>query len=435
MVYLKICNDMISAELILDTRRLGNKGFPVKIRVYDDLEKLQSPHKYISLKIYQPGPELILNSKLRKRISDLDKEVEFCNDNLYRLNEAVNLIINGIPEDDIDIEIALLEKRLELLRKKKGVQYSIGLIKFGYQLIEERKIIEKPILAYENTLKAVAKFLFPTEDIALNLINKEWINSFDLYLKQNKLKDSTIYTYISMVRAIFKEAQSRESLHIKKDNPFLNLRVYKTEKVSVELTIDDLIKIKNLPLENIQTKSYLGQLGIKQLADIYLFQFAIGGHDLIDVANLKWSNIKNGRVKFKRYKNRFKKSTGEEVDNMLNEFALSIIEKYGDKKNDRIFTFLSDPISNESGYKQQVMQFNRYGYKIIAQHIGSKNVFKTKSTRYLFRTEGGNLLIDTYLMMKLQGHTPAGITFGYQGALNYDVQDREHQKILDLVFK
>lgn len=211
---------MISAEIILDTRRLGNKGFPVKIRVYDDLEKLQSPHKYISLKIYQSGPELTLNSKLRKRASDLDKEVEFCNDNLYRLNESVNLIINGIPEDDIDIEIALLEKRLELLRKKKGVQNGVGLIKFGYQLIEERKIIEKPILSYENTLKAVHKFLLPNEDIPLNSINKEWINSFDLYLKQNKLKDSTIYTYISMVRAIFKEAQTRESLHIKKDNPF-----------------------------------------------------------------------------------------------------------------------------------------------------------------------------------------------------------------------
>lgn len=63
---------MISAEIILDTRKLGNKGFPVKIRVYDDLEKLQSPHKYVNLKIYQPGPTLLLDSKLRKRQSELD---------------------------------------------------------------------------------------------------------------------------------------------------------------------------------------------------------------------------------------------------------------------------------------------------------------------------------------------------------------------------
>lgn len=426
---------MISAEIIIDKRYSSKNGYAVKIRVYDSVARKNGlkSRDYIPLNIYQQNENLQLTSNLKRRQLDLEDQVDYCNKNLLNLDESINIIQNGIPTSDLDIEIQTLEKRLQLLKSKKGLENEVGLIEFSNTLISEKKALNKPILIYENTIKAIKRFIEPKDDIAINSITREWIQMFDIFHIGKGLKDNTVYTYISIARAIYKEAQLRESLNIKKDNPFLKLRVFTKDKVATELTTEDLKKMVDLKESDIKTKSYLGAYGIKRLADIVLFQFCIGGQDLADIANLKWENIIDGRVKFRRYKNRFKKSSGEELDNYLNKYALGVIERYGDKNSDRVFSFLGTPDSKE--YRANVLQFNKYIFKIISQHINSESSFTTKSTRYVFRTAGGNLLIDSFVMMRLMGHKPVGVTFGYQGAINYEVQDREHQKILDLVFK
>ncbi len=423
---------MIKADIILDTRVKSKKGYPVKIRVYDDIEKA---HKYIALKIYQESTELKFDANLRKRASDLDDEVKFCNDNHYRINDAVELIKDGIPPDDIDLEIELLEKRLEWLKRKKGSKKIIGFIAFTDSLIKERKILKKPTKSYESTKSAVKRFIDHFEDVSLNDITSEWVKKFDLFYKDLGTKDSSIHTYITIIKSIYTEAQSRESLNIKKDNPFSKLRDFKRVKKDNELTVENLIAMRDLQENEINTKSKFGPEWIRKIMDLYLFQFAIGGHDFIDIANLKWSNIKNERIVFKRYKNRFKKYEGEEINNKLSRFALNVIEKYGDKENERIFSFIPDPETDPKKYRYFNTTVNISTFKVIKKLIKTENAFTSKSTRYLFRTEAGNLLIDSYVIMKLQGHTPQGVTFGYQGALNHEVQDKEHQKILNLVFK
>lgn len=423
---------MIKAELILDTRTKSKKGHPVKIRVYCDIEKT---HKYIALKIYQNELELKLDSDLRKRSSQLDEEVKFCNDNFYKINDALDVIKNGVPISDLELEIELLEKKLEILKKKRANFSGIGFIHFTKQLIEERKIHGRKSMTYYNTYKSVERFIQPNTDILINTITREWLQQFDLFYAKKGLKDSSIKSYIGIIKAIFNEAQSRESLNIKKENPFVKLRAYKNEKKSTELTIDDLIKIKNFSIEGLkEPSSNLSLSEIKYIADLFLFQFAIGGHDLADIATLKWQNIKDNRIVFKRYKNRYKKSEGEEISVLLNNFCFETIEKYGDKSSNRIFTLIPNPENDPIKYQKFNVILNRTIYRLIRKYAKIDNSFTSKSTRYLFRTTAGNLLINDLIIMKLQGHTPQGISFGYQGAINYNVQDKEHQKILNLVF-
>lgn len=423
---------MITAEIIIDARYKSKKGYPLKIRVYCDIV---GKHKYISLKKYQYGPDIVFDSELRKRVSKLDEEIKFCNDNLYQLDQAKELFEEGIPLDDLDIEIELLEKRLELLRHKKGLKNNIGFIQFTNTLIKERQVLKIPTESYVSARNAVKRVIGDIEDIPINNITNEWIKGFDLFYKDLKKQDSSIKTYLTVIKSIYTEAQSRESLNIKKDDPFIKLRNFKRNKKESQLDISDLRSMYAMDIADIKTSSKFGPERIKQVMDIFLFQYAIGGHDLIDVANLKWTNIKDGRIVFKRYKNRFKKYEGEEVNNMLSDFALLVIEKYGDRKSKRIFSFIPDPTEDMIKYKYYMNTLNLTTFGIIKKLIGSNNDFTTKSTRYLFRTAAGNLLIDSLILMKIQGHTPQGVTFGYQGAINYEVQDKEHQKVLDLVFK
>lgn len=423
---------MIIAEIVLDKRRITKKGYPVKIRIYDTIAAKNkiSNREYISLGIYQNNESLKLTPDLKRREIDLIDQVRYCNENLFNLTQAVNIIKNGIPVDDIDMEIQILEKRLELLRRKKGIEKEIGLIEFTDELIKERLVMNRPIDSYGRTMKRVKEFI-AIEDIPINSITKEWINAFDIYYKGKGLKDTSIHTYIAIIKAIYKEAQSRESLNVKKENPFIKLRAFKKEKRQTSLTVEDLAALQNISEADLKRGNKIKTL---QIIGLILFQFAVGGHDLIDMAVLEWKNINGKRIKFKRYKNRFKASEGEEVDNMLNDYALAYIEKYADKNSERLFTFLYDPRQQPEKYRVQQITLNSSMYPKFSKLIGSQNKFTSKSTRYLFRTAGGNLLIDSYIMMKLQGHTPRGVTFGYQGALNHEVQDREHQKILDLVF-
>src|SRR5690606_24071128 len=137
---------MISAEIILDTRRKTKKGYPIKIRVYDSVAYKNGLkcRDYVNLKVYQDSEVLKLTSDLKRRDLDLIRQVEFCNTNNLNLIESLEIIKNCIPEDYIDIEIEMLEKRLELLKQKKGVKNQIGFMEFSDILIKEMSILNKP---------------------------------------------------------------------------------------------------------------------------------------------------------------------------------------------------------------------------------------------------------------------------------------------------
>lgn len=152
---------MINADIILDKRRKAKNGYPVKIRIYDNNAakgNLKSRH-YINLNIYQDNEQLHLTSNLKRRELDLSEQVKYCNDNFLSLLESIEVISNGIPIDNIDIEIQVLEKRLELLKKQKSSIREIGLIEFGNTLIAERKVMGKPTRSHELTLKRVLQFI------------------------------------------------------------------------------------------------------------------------------------------------------------------------------------------------------------------------------------------------------------------------------------
>ncbi|MEG0917981.1 MAG: hypothetical protein RSF68_13295 [Myroides sp.] len=428
---------MITAEIIIDDRRKTKKGYPVKIRIYDSLEKTNSPHRYIPLKVYQDTNKLKLDSNLKRRYLDLEKEIEYCNKNHLRLEQAYEIILNGIPLDDVDNEIKLLEFKLNQLYQRSSLKSKKGFLEFTKELIVERKLLKKDVKGHSTIINVLKVLIEPQADFVINDLTKEFLINLEIKMYERGNKPKTVQTYFTYLNSIYKEAQSRESLNIKKTNPFYKISIPDKSKVEYEITADDLTKLlhndfKDVSLKNISRDS--SPETIKREIDLFLFQFAIGGHDFIDVANLKWTNIKKNRLVFYRTKNRNKVSPAQ-VSVMMNEFARNVINKYGDKSTDRIFSHIPDPNVDYEVYHNYLARLNKSRYKKATKFLNIENEIKTKAPRYLFRTLAGNLLINDLIIMKIQGHKPQGMTFGYQGAINYEVQDREHQKILDLVFK
>ncbi|MFC5046289.1 phage integrase SAM-like domain-containing protein [Aquimarina hainanensis] len=409
---------MIKADIVIDTRRASKDGYPVKIQIYSGRK-----YKFISLKTYQKSKRLKITPGLARRISELEDEVNFCNNNNLSLEQSIDVIKNGVK--DKDLEIFLLKKRIAELQKESG----IGMIEFISTRIRELKDLGRSTEAYERTKKQLEYYL-GTDDVLINDIDYEWLQKFIVYKTKHGKGKGNVPFLLSTMRSTYKEAQRRESLNIKRDNPFMGLISNKRSAEVTSLVPEEIKKLLNYTPKTYTTKK--SKFTTKRHIKLFLLQFLLGGQDYADLASLKWSQIKNRRIKFKRFKNRNKPDGGSVIDCYLFDEALEIIEEYGNKETERVFSHIPHPLEKSYRLKRQNAQ---QSLERVSDTLGFSEKIKTKTPRYLFRSFAGEILIDTLVAMQIQGHKPQGVTFKYQRQLPYSVIDKEHRKVIDLIFK
>ena len=418
-----------TANIILDLRRKLEDGtYPFKICLFNKRQGYISLNEYSSPKHWNNGlkkshPEYKrLSVFLKRREADLIEEVEYCNKHNLDLTKAIEVIKNGIA-DNPELEIFLLKQKIAELQKQKG----IGIIEFYKIRIEEIKKRGDSLIAYANTMKEFENYLL--SDINLNQIDYEFLNGFINYKYASGTNMPGVMFYLRNLRALYKEAQKRPSLAIKHDNPFLGvIKVTKNRSEIILPTSEQLKNLFNFMPNKGTTKT--GAFKMQRNVDIFKFQILIGGHDYVDVSLLTWNDIKNGRVRLYRFKNR--KKSQVLVDNILTEEAKIIIEKYGNKESERIFDFIPNRLENEKNYINYRNNVTR-SLKKAGSIIGF-NGMRTKLPRFIFRSASGSLLIQKNVIEQIQGHKSKEETFTYQQRLPYNVIDKEHLKVLDLVF-
>ncbi len=417
---------MITAEIILDLRRKTKKGFPVKIRVYDSVIK---KHDYVSLKIYQNEESLKSDNLIKQREFELIKELEFVNSRNMSLVESLTIFQNGVPLNDIEKRI--LELEAELARLRSQLKPTM-LFDFSERYIQEKINRKELVRIHRSVLLKFKSFISPKENIAINDLKIELLLDFQNYLSEN-MSEESVNTYFSKFQSIFLAAQNREDLNIKQQNPFKfvkKLIVNKDNDKSISLA--SLVKLYNYDFKDWK---WIDKTKYKMIVDLFLFQIAIGGHDFIDITELKWTNIKNDRISFKRNKNRKLNNGGPLINNKLFPFALEVIEKYGTIENERVFSFIPRPNyeSDNSEYK-----IHQAGYNRILTAIKNKAEIKeeviSKRARYTFNTIAGNLLINRDMIEEIQGHSQTSISHGYYGGTFNEIKDAEHLKVIEAVF-
>ena len=391
---------MIKATIILDDRRKTAKGYPVKIRC---------KRTYINLGIYQATKKLKRTPEIIDREIKLVNEINYCNKNNLTFEESLEIFKNGINDD---LQIYLLEKKLAALKEKTNV----GILEF-YDIIIQEKIEKKEaVYFYQQMRQQLENFIITDEPI--NNINYEWLNAFLIYKKN---APSGVMAYLRNLRAVYKEAQRRNSYHIKKDNPFLGIIKTIKAKDVPEVTLKDFKKLFSYKPK--ESTSKVNAYKMQRNIDLWLFQYLIGGHDLADVANLK--NV-GKRVKFRRYKNRNKPHGGEQVDNLLVPYAKEIYQKYDG------FKFLPHP--SDPKYRNWRHNYNR-SLATISKDLELTSILKSKTPRYVFRTFAGESAVDTVVLMQLQGHKAQEVTFSYQRKLSNKVIDKQLLRMAQKVLK
>lgn len=402
---------MLQAKIYIDTRRKAKEGFPVKLQIYCTKTRKR---KYIPLKEYQKSKSKH-STTAQEALSKLLLRLQPLQD--LTLDEAWPLL-----DKESNLEILAMRNKLE------KYEMFIDFYDFAEKLIKEKEIGRLSTTAFKAAVREVKNFM-GEKKFGLNDITYEWVNNYRLHKIQSGTNEGGISYYLRTLKTIHNEAKKRESLGVKDTNPFNGLikNTTSTEHQSKAWKIEDIRKLNKKFNHPKATEATLENM--RRAIDMFLFQLAIGGHDFVDIANLRWSNIKDGRIVFKRFKNRNKQYGGREVNNMLNDLATSVIEKHGVKDSERIFSFLPDPTTIKYTHRNYAATLRR-----ISKALKIKPHLTTKTPRYVFRTIAGNLLIHDLVVESLLGHKPSSISYKYQKGIPHEIQDKEHQKILDELF-
>lgn len=424
-------NTQLSAEIVLDTRSFSKKqdGHPIKIRVQHKKRKYIPLNKFCKKEhwnnwVLPSHPNYRkLNNYLKKRNRQLMEEVDFCNENNLNVEESLKVIKNGLSENT-DLKIFILQKQIDELRNEN----SIGLLEFFDITIKEYKALNKSYSHLQQTKKQIIEYTIG-EDIPLNDLKRSWINGFSSYKLKNGCGTQGLRYYLSTISSLYNEASRREELNINKPNPIKGMLPQKTRQK--EVVIPDPDTFKNILSEVLSDGSTYTALVRQKRVSVFLFQFLIGGHDLADISKLKWNNINKGRIRFKRYKNRNKPNGGAEADNLLIEQALCIIDEYGTKDEERVFSFIPEIAIGNKEYNQYRRKMNVMLSKIAKQH---NTKMSTKTPRFMFRSYGGDIGANSMYLQQIMAHKPKGETFTYQRRVSYENVDKVLLDITGLIY-
>lgn len=195
--------------------------------------------------------------------------------------------------------------------------YEHNLAEFMLDLSRSLKNEERNSLA-KNYLSLLASIRLFTDakDIGFNKIDKNFIRRYARWLKHTNISDSTQSFYLRNFRAVLNKAH-KEGLIGDISGWFneVNTTIYsQSGKIDDKFDRNLLLRIENLDL----TEDKLQGL----VRDMFMFGFYCGGLELIDVANLTNTNIKDGVLTFRR------RLKGHSNNVLLGPSARKILSRY-----------------------------------------------------------------------------------------------------------
>lgn len=209
-----------------------------------------------------------------------------------------------------------------------------------------------------------------------------------------------------------------------KNNPFKNpytnprgfdISKYKKSKISKvnknkikDLSKEQLIQLKNVPNLTKSQEKYLA---------IWWFSFYCFGVNLIDIAKLRYKDIKNGRWYYDRSKTGVSLKKGKPL---LKE-ACDIIENYGTggSGNDYVFDILIGHDDSEKDIAARVLRYAKYirdaGFWVSKNKLKWDGYFTFYSARYSSATLALNEGADRNTVSHLLDHENFSTIDNYAG--------------------
>ena len=239
------------------------------------------------------------------------------------------------------------------------------------------------------------------EELTLNHLHQ-----FEHVLRKLGNKPNSIVTKMSVFKAIYNRALSNR-VFICSENPFVRYNIGKLREIPQKRAVhkEDVLRLMEAPLP--QTLSLYTELS----RDLFLFSYFSAGINFKDIAMLRYSDIRDGRIYYCR------KKTGKKMNCRLIPQTQAIIDKYAqpDRTNDD-YIF---PILDCHMHKTPQQISNRL-HKVLA-HInrelkqwGVRLGLDTKLTTYVARHTYATVLkrsgVNIAIISESLGHSELSTT-------------------------
>lgn len=322
---------MATTKFYLDTRAVkGDNYAPLKVVITK-----HGHASYISLDVKLLPSQW---DEKRQRATNIENQNKINN---YIYNKKVQ-IDNAIMELSSRGELTKMtstqikNKVKSYLDPKAEIQ---NLFINRYKKFTESRNAERTKEIYETTLNKILTFDKNATSMSFEDINKDWLISFDNFLKKEGLKKNSRNIHFRNIRAVINDAIDNE---ITTHYPMRKMDINPEETEKRSLTIEELRLLFNYPVKRWQQK-YL---------DYFKLTFYLIGINPVDLCNCKKEDIKDGRLIYKRRK------TGKLYSIKIEKEAQEIIEKYSGEK---LLVNFSERMTN---YKTFVSRANKALKKI-----------------------------------------------------------------------
>ena len=278
---------------------------------------------------------------------------------------------------------------------------------------------------YHDTLNQIKTFS-GDKDFTFSQLDYNFLLKFEAHLKSKGLTDNAISVRFRTIRALFNgaiaERYAKQELY-----PFDKFKIserFSTKTQKRAITKEDVKKIEALTIKK-GSADYEAQ-------QYFLFSYYGQGINFVDMANLKWNNIINDRIFYKRAK------TGNELSFKLNAPALAIIENWRLTTKTASDTYIF-PILNTDAHKTPIQKYNRV-HKVLTRvnkslkAMGKEANIDTPLTSYVARHTFATVLkrsgVSTAIISESMGHQTEAITQTYLKSFENSIIDEAMRNLL-----
>lgn len=282
---------------------------------------------------------------------------------------------------------------------------------------------------YTRVLNALHKF-YKRKKLPYSSITPSFLEQFEKWLLSENTKVKSINSvgvYMRNIRALCNNAKNNGIIN-ESEYPFgkskYQISLLKKETIKA-LTIDEVKKIKNYKT-HIENRM--------KAKDYWMFSYLCNGMNIIDIANLRYRNIKKGKLVFIREKTKETTKTRQiSIELSLHNEAKEIIKRRGNsKKDDFIFPIINKDM-NAISRKKEIAKLNQFitkNIKKIAKELEINPDITAVYARHSFATILMNQEVPIEYISKALGHSDISTTSNYLGKFDMKIMKEHSAKLL-----
>ncbi|MDC1226201.1 site-specific integrase [Algibacter sp.] len=422
--------ESIKKSLYLDNRRKKSNGkYPIKLRLYQartEKEKLfRTGFDYTEEEFkqgYQKKEPAPGKTKLSKKEGD----------NVFDTLTIVYANAQGIINELKEFSFESFEKRFY----NKSSKLDVCDYYEDYVNILEKEGRIRTAESYLLSLNRLKHFLnrnrkTDLKTIPFDIITVDTLKDFEKYYSEKGLSITSIGIYLRPLRAIFNRA-------ISDVNSDINIESYPFGKYKYSIPSGKNNKralskkqLKKLFESKPQTEQQ------EKAKAFWFFSYLANGMNIKDIAELKFSDLKENEIEFLRSKTKnTTKENKQKIKVILPQYSIDIINQYGNKEQLRK-NYIFPIISNSDTPKKaidKIKAFTRFinkHFKKLAINEGINEAITTYWARHSFSRQALNKGASMELLKESLGHKNINTTESYVSSFDTDTKEKLSKSLLD----